>query len=151
MHFDVIISQMPEQLPWYKDGLRFQCTECGKCCSGSPGFVWVTNEEMQEIASFLHISLEAFQKKYTRFAYDRYALIEKKSSSQNYDCIFLKDNKCQVYSHRPKQCRSYPWWIQNLHSEESWKEAAHHCEGISDTAPLISGTEIQRLLQTNNQ
>ena len=34
---------------WYKDGLRFECTGCGKCCSGFPGFVWVTEEEMQGI------------------------------------------------------------------------------------------------------
>ncbi|MFM7740581.1 MAG: YkgJ family cysteine cluster protein, partial [Planctomycetota bacterium] len=27
--------------PWYKDGLRFQCSQCGDCCTGGAGYVWV--------------------------------------------------------------------------------------------------------------
>ena len=27
---------------WYRDGLRFECTRCGACCTGAPGYVWVT-------------------------------------------------------------------------------------------------------------
>ena len=27
--------------PWYRDGLRFECTRCGHCCTGAPGYVWV--------------------------------------------------------------------------------------------------------------
>src|SRR5262249_1390597 len=38
--------------PWYQDGLRFECTRCGKCCSGFPGFVWVSEAELQAIADF---------------------------------------------------------------------------------------------------
>ncbi|HEV8050891.1 MAG TPA: YkgJ family cysteine cluster protein, partial [Parachlamydiaceae bacterium] len=64
----------------------------------------------------------------------RYALVEKK----NYDCIFLKDKKCSVYPVRPTQCRTFPWWMQNLATPEDWKEAAKFCEGISDDAPLVS-------------
>ena len=33
--------------PWYADGLPFTCTQCGDCCTGDPGYVWVTDEVMQ--------------------------------------------------------------------------------------------------------
>src|SRR5437762_2532036 len=39
--------------PWYRDGLRFRCTRCGHCCTGAPGYVWVTPEELQALADFL--------------------------------------------------------------------------------------------------
>lgn len=136
-------------LPWYKDGLRFKCTECGKCCTGTSGFVWVNQEEMQNMANVLNISLELFKKRYVRQRDNRYALIEKKIPNGEYDCIFLKDKKCQVYQARPIQCRTYPWWQENLNTEQSWKLAAEECEGINDQAPLLPYTQIIQLVRSN--
>ncbi len=39
--------------PWYKDRLNFTCSQCGNCCTGAPGVVWVTDEEIKEIADYL--------------------------------------------------------------------------------------------------
>jgi Fe-S-cluster containining protein len=136
-------------LPWYKDGLRFQCTECGKCCTGSPGFVWVSEDEMAAMAAFLNISLELFKRKYVRRRGNHYALVEKKKQNGDYDCIFLKDKKCQVYQTRPTQCRTYPWWRENLATEQSWKDAAMECEGINDQAPLLPYSQIVELVRVN--
>ncbi|HCK54634.1 MAG TPA: hypothetical protein DIC23_15555, partial [Planctomycetaceae bacterium] len=41
---------MAEQ-PWYQDGLCFECTMCGNCCTGAPGVVWVDDEDIRRIAS----------------------------------------------------------------------------------------------------
>ena len=114
------------------------------CCTGKPGYVWVTEEEIQKIAAFLNISVEKMMKTYVRQKENRYALIERKS--MNYDCCFLKDKKCQVYPVRPKQCRTFPWWIQNLKTRESWITAARECEGIRNDAPLVPFGEIQENL-----
>ncbi|MCH7590938.1 YkgJ family cysteine cluster protein [PVC group bacterium] len=47
------------------------------------------------------------------------SLIEKKDKS----CIFLKDNRCQIYKVRPGQCRNYPFnW--------SREETLMTCEGV---------------------
>ena len=27
-----LVENVVSEPPWYKDGLRFQCTECGKVC-----------------------------------------------------------------------------------------------------------------------
>lgn len=128
---------------WYKDGLRFKCTECGKCCTGQPGFVWVTLEEMEKMARYLDISLPEFKRKYVRQKNNRYALIEKRS--ENNACIFLTGKKCTIYPVRPKQCQSFPWWPENLNSEESWQIASLSCEGINDQAPLVAYSQIVQL------
>lgn len=65
-------------LPWYKEGLKFKCTGCGQCCTGAPGYVWVTIQEMEEMAQVLNISLAQFKRTYIRQRDNRYALIEKK-------------------------------------------------------------------------
>ena len=131
-------------LPWYKDGLSFKCTGCGQCCTGSPGYVWVNESEAQAIADALKIDLETFVKKYTRRIGNRLSL---KENSKTYDCVFLKDLKCTIYTARPKQCRTFPWWPENLESREAWEEAKSRCEGIEHAeAPLIPLSEIKQSL-----
>lgn len=140
-------DQHASPLPWYKEGLRFKCTECGKCCTGVSGFVWVTPEEMKAMAAALNLSLDLFTKKYIRQRGNRYSLIERKQQNGDFDCVFLKDKKCEVYQARPVQCRTFPWWKENLNSEESWKLAAKDCEGIHAEAPLVPYSQIEQLLK----
>ena len=130
--------------PWYSQGLRFKCTGCGRCCTGSPGVVWVTEDEIVALAEYLSLSLEDFVTKYIRLVDDRFALEE---DPKNYDCVFLKDKRCTVYEKRPSQCRTYPWWVHNLTSKEEWLAEAMHCEGINHKdAPLVPYEEIKQQL-----
>lgn len=131
---------MFEQKPWFSEGLRFKCTGCGQCCTGSPGYVWVSDEEIAEMASHLNISVPLFRQNYLRKVGDRESLLE---HPRTFDCVFLKDNKCRIYSVRPKQCRTFPWWKHNLESKAQWDAAASYCEGINHPdAPLFSSEEI---------
>ena len=44
---------------WYASGLRFTCEAgCGLCCTGAPGFVWVTAEEIADIAARLGLPVQ---------------------------------------------------------------------------------------------
>ena len=133
-------------LPWYKEGLRFKCTECGKCCSGQPGFVWTTLEEIKVMAAALNLPEKIFKMRFIRNRGNRLALVEKKNAQGGRDCIFLKDNKCTIYQARPKQCRIFPWWRENLNTPESWKIASSFCEGINSKAPLVPLSEIEQSL-----
>lgn len=136
-----------QEQPWYKDGLRFECTGCGKCCTGAPGYVWVTEQEIQTIAETLGITPDEFKQRYTKFAKGRYSILD--DPSRNYDCVFLDGKACRIYKNRPQQCRTFPWWSGNLKSPEAWKEAARECEGIRDDAPVVAFGEIQRQLEKN--
>ena len=133
---------------WYKEGLRFKCTGCGKCCTGSPGYVWLSEEDIARIASFLKISRPDFLKKYTRRIGQNISLLEDKIS---YDCVFLKEGRfCTVYEARPKQCSKFPWWKENVKTPEAWEEESERCEGINHPeAPLISLKEITAHLENS--
>lgn len=127
--------------PWFDDGLRFKCTGCGKCCTGSPGYVYLSDLDIQNLSDHLGLATVEFTKKYTRLVDGRYCLLE---DPVNFDCVFLKDNQCIAYSARPIQCKTFPWWIGNLQNPEDWEEAAKRCEGINHKdAPLVPSLEIQ--------
>ncbi len=96
------------------------------------------------MARHLNLTLDDFGKKYLRRIGDRYALLER---SVTHDCIFLQGKQCTIYPVRPAQCQTFPFWPGVLHSPDSWKETARHCEGIHDEAPLISFEEIERQRQ----
>jgi Fe-S-cluster containining protein len=49
----------------------------------------------------------------------------------NGDCVFFDDKsrRCQVYTARPRQCRSWPFWDSNLKSPETWRTTCEICPG----------------------
>ena len=132
------------QEPWYGEGLRFECTECGKCCTGEPGAVWVNDEEIASMAEVLEISVKQFRWRYLDRVAGRWTL---KEDPTNYDCIFLKGKLCMIYKSRPTQCRTFPWWPGVIESEASWKDAAKTCEGINDEAPIVPRHKIESELE----
>ncbi|MEQ1905226.1 MAG: YkgJ family cysteine cluster protein [Pirellulaceae bacterium] len=113
--------------PWYKDGLRFKCTECGNCCTGFSGYVWVNKEEMTALAELLDLDLDEFERLYTRKIGIRYSLKEFPNGS----CVFFDEEKrnCSVYPARPRQCRTWPFWNSNLLNEERWQQTCESCPG----------------------
>ena len=125
---------MPQ--PWYHEGLRFECTQCGDCCSGAPGYVWVNQEEIDALAQKLGMDVEAFEQKYVRRVGVRRTLVE----FPNGDCVFLDPGtrRCTVYEARPRQCRTWPFWESNLQTPASWKETCERCPGCGrgDLVPL---------------
>lgn len=120
------MSSVDSDLPWYRDGLAFECTRCGACCTGAPGFVWVNVEEITRLAEFRGESIGQFSKKYVRRVRNRYSLIERPGG----DCIFWdKAAGCTVYSARPVQCRTWPFWPENIATPEDWAHVMRVCPG----------------------
>lgn len=113
--------------PWYKDGLRFECTQCGDCCSGEPGFVWVEEHEIGAMAADMGLELDAFERKFVRQVGESKSLIEYPDG----DCIMLdpRTRKCTVYDSRPIQCRTWPFWDSNLNKKKDWKQTCDVCPG----------------------
>ena len=127
---------------WYEAGLRFECTGCGRCCTGGSGYVWVSVEEATMLASALSLDLDDFGRRYLRRIGERYALLEAGAEGA---CVFLDGTRCSVYDARPGQCRSYPFWASNLESAAAWARAAAVCEGIRDDAALVGREAIETL------
>ncbi len=125
--------------PWYSDGLAFECTRCGACCTGAPGYVWVNGEEIARLAEYRGETPEVFSKAFVRRVGNDYSLIEKPGG----DCIFWdKQAGCTVYPARPVQCRTWPFWPENIESPEAWAESTRTCPG-SGQGRVFSLEEIR--------
>lgn len=132
---------------WYSTGLHFTCTQCGNCCTGGPGYVWITEEEIAKLAAELKLSVPETMRKFCRKIGERYSLKEHRNSAGLYDCVFLKEipaepaadgqiplpkRVCTIYNARPLQCRTWPFWAGNLASPESWTRAGDRCPGLNN-------------------
>lgn len=131
---------------WYRDGLRFRCTQCGDCCTGAPGYVWVNKEEIAALAEEVGAAdLDEFTRRYLRKIGIRYSLEE----YANGDCVFFdgQTRRCTVYGARPRQCRSWPFWDSNLRTPEAWEATCEVCPG-SGKGKLYQLDEIESQRKT---
>jgi Fe-S-cluster containining protein len=125
---------------WYEQGLRFRCTRCGHCCTGAPGYVWVTDEEIAAIAEHRGEPRDQTVSQFTRPVGRRRSLRER----ANGDCVFFdRDQGCTVYPVRPRQCQTWPFWESNLVTPEAWERTCAVCPG-SGQGDLIPAEEITR-------
>ena len=126
--------------PWYADGLRFGCTVCGNCCTGPPGYVWMSDDEIGRLAKHLGETEANVRRTYTRTIGGRVSLKERRNAEGDYDCVFLKPlagdspgrrrRGCSIYKVRPLQCRTWPFWDGLLESPEAWQHSKPGCPGL---------------------
>lgn len=120
---------MTDQL-WYKNGLKFECIQCGNCCSGVPGHVWVTEAEICQIANLLSINETEFRQ---RYIVNDQSEGPRLAERQNDDCVFYNNGHgCVIYECRPRQCQTWPFWRSNLASPKSWGSVATSCPGLNN-------------------
>jgi Fe-S-cluster containining protein len=95
--------------------------------------VWVSDRDILAIAEFLGMGVEEFARQYLRQLSGGISLTE----HANYDCIFLDRTggkaACRIYPVRPTQCRTWPFWKQNIKSEQHWRNASQRCPGMRAT------------------
>lgn len=132
---------------FYDKGLRFECQGCKYCCSAEPGYVFLSEEDIQKMAKGLDMDRQAFIDTYCRIvdmgAFKMISLLEK----ENYDCIFLCNKGCKVYEYRPRQCSTYPFWAHVLEDQASWDEEAKSCPGMNK-GRLYTKKEIEAKLES---
>ena len=128
--------------PWYSNGLRFKCTQCGDCCTGAPGYVWVNKAEIASLAAALgEEDVAQFEQKFVRKVGIRKSLKEFADGA----CVFFDTDarRCTVYAARPRQCRTWPFWESNLRTEEAWQQTCEVCPG-SGRGKLYQLQEIEQ-------
>lgn len=140
------MSKKSNKTPWYIAGLHFKCQTCGSCCSGpGEGYIWLTKDEIQFIVDFLKIPIGQIRKKFLKRLGWRTSIIEHPVTK---DCIFLQEidgrKGCIIYSVRPNQCRTWPFWPDNLASANKFNTAAQTCPGIN-RGKLYTFEEIQKI------
>ena len=105
--------------------------------------MYLRPEDAQIMADYHNMSVEDWLEKDCHQTIDgRYIL---NSDPITQICIYLDENKkCTVYEARPAQCRSYPFWSENVRSDRSWKRTVSECPGLeADEAIIIDGNTIR--------
>jgi len=92
----------------------------------SYGFVYVTLEDRRRFARTLGLKTQDFTQRYCNKTDGLYHL--KDGSDGN--CVFLKDKRCSAYEGRPTQCRTWPFWPENMNAKAWSKEVKSFCPGV---------------------
>ena len=114
--------------PWYAAGLKFSCQQdCGACCTDHEdyAYVYIDPDEERAMAEFLELSLRQFRRRWTTLDEGHRVL-----RMDGPDCPFLDGSRCSIYPVRPSQCRTFPFWTENLSSPGAWKALREFCPGI---------------------
>ena len=129
-------------LAWYDKGICFTCLRCSHCCSGEPGYVFISGSDADRISSYLSMKRDEFLSSHTRLVdmgtYYQVSLKER----DNYDCEFLTDKGCSIYEVRPLQCRTYPFWPHVFDDKALFEEEKKACPGLGK-GELRSAAEIR--------
>ena len=131
--------------PWYAAGLQFTCTQCGRCCGGAPGYVWISAEEIAALSRHLQMDEGTFRQSYTVTVEGRGVSLRERGPRENYHCVFYwTESGCSVYALRPAQCRTWPSWRAVVGAQASWQEHGRGCPGMDQgqwhSADIIATT-----------
>jgi Fe-S-cluster containining protein len=101
----------------------------------------VTLAERRRLAQHFKISTSAFTRRYCERTNGFFHLRNPTS-----DCVFLDGARCTVYAARPGQCRTFPFWRENM-SKRLWEgKLARECPGIGQ-GKLYTRAEIELKLE----
>ncbi|MFT5042291.1 MAG: Fe-S-cluster containining protein [Hyphomicrobiaceae bacterium] len=127
--------------------LRFECTECGKCCRvrGPYAHVYMNEDEVAGLAKSLGLSKQQFRWRYTTL--DELGWTELVFKDDR--CVFLDDatDRCTVYEARPTQCRTFPFWRNFVRDGQWTPDVAEMCEGIGQ-GPVKDPAQVETLMRT---
>eukprot|EP00532_Pseudo-nitzschia_australis_P014902 CAMPEP_0168284456 /NCGR_PEP_ID=MMETSP0141_2-20121125/23514_1 /TAXON_ID=44445 /ORGANISM="Pseudo-nitzschia australis, Strain 10249 10 AB" /LENGTH=302 /DNA_ID=CAMNT_0008228457 /DNA_START=148 /DNA_END=1053 /DNA_ORIENTATION=+ len=121
--------------------MPFECTGCGNCCK-TTGNVYMSPQEVSSAASYKNTTTSEFIDSYAGYRLETTGTSKSVSAGdgevpwillQNRDtnhgegpaaCIFLdrETNQCGIYSVRPIQCSTYPFWSNILESKQNWND-----------------------------
>ena len=121
-----------EKAPFYTSGLKFSCKRCSACCRYDAGFVFLSENDLNNLTAAFKTDKNKFLSVYCRWVRDWKGneVLSLKEKS-NKDCI-LWDSGCTVYNNRPLQCVTFPFWNSILASKENWEAAASECPGMNN-------------------
>lgn len=116
--------------PWYGEGLRFTCVPaCGACCTkhGDCDYVYLDGDDVERLAAHFGWTSQEFLARHG--AEDDGLTILRMDGPA---CPFLEGARCAVYAGRPRQCRTFPFWKENLRTRSAWESLREFCPGIGE-------------------
>ncbi len=133
----------------FDKGIRFECQSSSYCCvsRGQYGFVYLSKKDIRRLSKFIKLNIKDFINLYCDKTNGYTHLKEKK---KNGNCQFLKDKKCSVYKGRPTQCRTWPFWDENMNAKQWNEEISKFCPGIGK-GQIITKEIIRKKINDDKQ
>jgi len=127
---------------FYREGIRFSCTRTGRCCKsrGKYRYVYLCLDDRRRLAAHFGIPTLRFTKRYAAKTGGLFHLTMTGDA-----CLFLKRGRCSVYDARPLQCRTWPFWPENMRPRVWEREVAPNCPGVG-RGRLHTAGEIEAIL-----
>lgn len=130
--------------PWYAEGLAFTCRpDCGRCCTRHDeyDYVYLGRADVARLAAHFELTIAEFKARHTKKD-DGHVVLRMDGPA----CPYLDGSRCSVYAARPEQCRTFPFWPENLRSRSGWEALASFCPGVGvgDRVPLYTIREQLR-------
>ncbi|MCX5883200.1 MAG: YkgJ family cysteine cluster protein [Deltaproteobacteria bacterium] len=107
--------------------IHFECRRCGACCTGDPGIIRISGQEIKVLAEFLKMPVPDLTRIHLRPIATGFSIAEEADGT----CRFY-DQGCRIYPVRPFQCRIYPFWFSQMRSLRQWEKARCQCPGIGN-------------------
>ena len=133
----------------YPRNIRFKCVKCGICCGNTQErtrHVLLLDEEANEIAKATNQPISEFATEIEKGTPYRY---EMKKTKEDGKCVFLKDNRCVIYSKRPLICRFYPFGFTNYEQQKTFYYTKE-CPGIG-RGEALNEIDFSKLLRQANK
>jgi len=120
---------------------EFTCKLCGECCSGKNNEVMVSPDEIDLLCEATGLTPDQITEPYPEWIHDggatfTFGRVLRRGEDGN--CMFLENNRCTVYPHRPHICRTYPFMLDG-------KELlVFECCGCKNGEPTSDTEEIAK-------
>jgi Fe-S-cluster containining protein len=108
---------------------------------GTYGYVYLSLSDRRRMANLLGLKCNVFTRRYCNKTNDLFHL-----KSPEKDCQFLQGSRCSVYEGRPTQCRTWPFWPENLNARTWNREVSNYCAGVGQ-GKLYSSQEILKIIE----
>ena len=139
----VYMNPLDDRTYFFDKGIFFECQRCGACCTGEPGIIYVDHDDVSRIAGHLEQPVSRFITDYLYPFENSYTIREDAGGR----CLLYEDG-CTVYPVRPGQCKTYPFWFENLRSRKKWQRVSRECPGIGHGL-LYSRSQILEIVRSN--
>jgi len=128
---------------FWEAGIRFECQGTGRCClsRGTYGYVYLTLEDRRRFAKHFGIKTAEFTRRECGKTGGHFHLKDVEGA-----CKFLKGKSCGVYEARPMQCRTWPFWPENMKPKIWNEEVKAFCPGVGK-GKLYTKAEIEKRMK----
>ena len=130
----------------YPAAMRFRCIKCGICCGDTQEkvrHILLMKKEAEQIAAATLQPISAFAVKVQDKA--PYSFELRKTTKEG-ECVFLKENRCVIYSLRPLICRFYPLELKTGENRKQEFLYTSECPGVGK-GRVLRESDFERLFQ----